>query len=373
MAKRLNAFTLALVFIPVSLLGLTCPAVQAAPLQVSQIPENGSGFLFVDFESLRKNRIGEMFGESESFQREFANMPIGEHTAIRSMIATSHDAGSIAVMLTVVGSGQDWFDRLAGDAPRETTENGQLKFVDRNKFVERSMGQFGRTKANGSLFVATDEDRVFLAGNSQAITDWQKQLEDGRRAAWLEQTELTAAPVMCVRRLTEEPSGFRHVFIDTVDQEVRIRVVYHTKSAAKAALLAMLKPEVVTKMLTALQQQSESQQAQAKQQAAEIASQSAKNDAPANAESAAESAKANTMNIAIGFQGDQGFAECVRFLRRTFEVKSEGLKISVQWQGLLDLEYDHTIADAHLYSFQFLSSVEKQLEVAGGGRDVKLK
>jgi ethanolamine ammonia-lyase small subunit len=139
-----------------------------------------------------------------------------------------------------------------------------------------------------------------------------------------------------------------------------LRVNYHAASDARAGLLAMLQPEIVGKMLTAMQQQSEARQAQAKKEAAEIAA----NGEPVNPVNDGQNRKSNVLNIGMGFKGADGLGECIQFLRNTFDVETEGLEMTIQWQGLLDFQFDHTVAKEHVFSFQFTARVKEQLEIA---------
>jgi len=342
----------------------------AALLDVATIPESGVNILFVDLEAIRNGRIGEMFRGSESFQDEFGKLPIGRtevHGAVRSFLGTVGESGSTRVMITVEGSAKEWFERFAGDLPRETTQSGLLKFNDSNGFNRRLLGQIGRFKEEGQLYVAFDGHRAIFGGTGEGVTEWMTQLKDGRRAAWIGKTELTESPVLCVRRSTEKPAGLSHVSIDTEGEEIRVRVTYHANANAKSGLLPMLQPEVLTTMLNAMQQQSEAMKAKTKREATEIASKQRK-----RGDAALErDVRRNTLNIALGFKGDGGVSEAIRFLRSTFDVETEGLKIMVQWQGRLALNFDHAVGEQHLYSFQFTSDPAKQLEVAGRKRDVK--
>lgn len=361
MGLRPNPITLALSLIPFTLLTIDSQFASAAPLDAKLIPEAGTGFFYMDLEAVRENRLGEMFAGSRSFQRDYGNLPIGKaevHRSVRSILATIDDEGTFAAMVTVVGPAEEWLQRVSKRRPDKTTESGLAKYNDRNAHIGRLMGQIGRSKKNGELFVTTRDDRVFLAGTEKAITDWMQQLKANRPASWLEHAKFVEAPIMCVRRTLPEQSGFSHVAIDTVGPEIRIRVEYNAKSEAMSGLLAMLKPEVVGKMLTAMQQQSEAKQAQAKKEAAEIA---AVDDDDQND---SQTGLGNHLNISMGFQGNDGLNEAIEFLRNTFDVDRQGLKLSIQWQGLLDLEYDHTAGSEHVYSFQFTARVKEQLEIA---------
>lgn len=372
MGKSLDAATLALAFIPLYLLAIApLSSASGAPLKAEHIREAGTGFFFVDLESIRESHLGEMFGSSEEFQRDFNNLPVGQakiHRSIRSVLVTIDDEGTIAAMITVAGSGQDWFEQVVKNVRRERADSGLVKFSDRNAFFTALLGQIGRSKKNGELFVSTNGNRVFFGGTATAITQWMDQLENGRRASWLEHVELVDAPIMCVRQSEKNQSGFRNVSIDTIGREVRVRVNYHARSDARAGLLAMLQPEVVGKMLTAMQQQSEARQAQAKKEAAEIAA----NGEPANPVNG-QNRKSNVLNIGMGFKGADGLGECIQFLRNTFDVETEGLEITIQWQGLLDFQFDHAVAKEHVFSFQFTARVKEQLEIVARKKSARTR
>lgn len=349
----------------------TMPAMtRAEPLVARQIPTAATAVLFCDFDAIRNNRLGEMLRDSAAFQQEFARRPIGDrsiHGPIHSVLGVMTADGTVGVLVNVRGSAATWFDNLAKGTRSQDGGDGLRHFSDSNRLGGRVVGQLGRFRKNGEIYVAVGNQQVLFAGSRALAMAWRTQLAEQRAADWLATTPLSDASILAVRRQGPEHDGLRDVAISAIDDEVSIRVNYRAKSEAIATVMAMLRPEVVSKMLTAMQAQNEASQQKSQQKAKQQQNgKTAKPPAAAEdiAAATADSDGGNSLKFGLGFRGENGLSECAEFLRSTMRVQRDGLDVTVQWQGLLEMEFSHTTGSTHVYSLQFQADPSRQVELA---------
>ena len=71
----------------------------------------------------------------------------------------------------------------------------------------------------------------------------------------------------------------------------------------------------------------------------------------------------------MSFDGGDGLAGCIEYLRRSFSVKTEGMKFQVRWHGRLKLDYEHLRGERNLFAFRFKMD-ENRNDVAEADRNL---